>query len=54
MKETSFASYADDNTSYVTADNLYDIINPIQDEGERAKSPIPYQFFPCNFYKRRN
>ena len=26
-------------------------INPIQDGG--AQRP-PYQFFPCNFYKRRN
>ena len=29
--------------------NLKDI-NPIQD-GEPKKAP--YQFFPCNFYKRR-
>ena len=31
------------------------IVNPIQDGGDlkRPKSPS-YQFFPCNFYKRRN
>ena len=28
-------------------------LNPIQVWGGGAKSP-PYQFFPCNFYKRRN
>ena len=30
--------------------------NPIQDVGGRGvgvKSPLSYQFFPCNFYKRR-
>ena len=30
--------------------------NPIQDGGKGGgkKLPPPYQFFPCNFYKRRN
>ena len=28
-------------------------VNPIQDGGGGQKAP-PYQFFPCNFYKRRN
>ena len=28
-------------------------INLIQDWGEGTKRPLPYQFFPCNFYKRR-
>ena len=28
-------------------------INPIQDGGGGAKK-APYQFFPCNFCKRRN
>ena len=35
----------------------FNTFNPIQDEGGgdgwRAKSP-PYQFFPCNIYKRRS
>ena len=30
-------------------------VNPIQDGGGGGqKGPPPYQFFPCNFYKRRN
>ena len=28
-------------------------IYPIQDGGRGGEGP-PYQFFPCNFYKRRN
>ena len=32
----------------------FSFINPIQDGGKGPKSPPPYQFFPCNFYKRRN
>ena len=29
------------------------ILNPIQDGGAK-RPPLPYQFLPCNFYKRRN
>ena len=29
------------------------LLDPIQMGGEGQKSPPPYQFFPCNFYKRR-
>ena len=28
--------------------------NPIQDGGGGGGKKAPYQFFPCNFYKRRN
>ena len=30
MKETSFASYADDNTPYVTAENLDEVIKSLE------------------------
>ena len=33
--------------------NLYEMLNPIQDGGGGKKPPLPYQFFPCNFYKRK-
>ena len=29
------------------------LFNPIKDGGAQ-RPPPPYQFFPCNFYKRRN
>ena len=32
MKETSFASYADDNTSYVTVQNLYKVIKSLEED----------------------
>ena len=43
-----------DNSTFPNGLVMADI-NPIQDGGGGAKrSPSPYQFFPCNFYKRRN
>ena len=30
MNETDFASYADDNTSYITGDNIDSIINSLE------------------------
>ena len=32
MKETSFTSYADDNTPYVTAENLYEVIKSLEED----------------------
>ena len=32
MKETSFTSYADDNTPYVTAKNLYEVIKSLEED----------------------
>ena len=29
------------------------VFDPIQDRGAK-NPPLPYQFFPCNFYKRWN
>ena len=29
-------------------------VNPIQNGGGGYKKSPPYQFFPCNFYKRRS
>ena len=40
------------NFDDVTNENIKEHnINPIQNGG--AKKPSLYQFFPCNFYKRR-
>ena len=30
MNETDFASYANDNTSYITGDNIDDVINSLE------------------------
>ena len=32
MKETSFASYADDKTPYVTAENLNEVIKSLEED----------------------
>ena len=32
MKETSFTSYADDNTPYVTVENLYEVIKSLEED----------------------
>ena len=40
---------------FVKYKNIVDLwaINPIQYGGQKAP-PLYYQFFTCNFYKRRN
>ena len=46
MKETSFASYADDNTPYVTAENLDEVIKSLQKESIKL-----FQWFSDNQMK---
>ena len=43
MKETSFASFADDNTSYVTAENLYKVIRSLEEDSIKL-----FQWFSDN------
>ena len=46
MKETSFASFADDNTSYVTAENLYKVIKSLEEDSIKL-----FQWFSDNQMK---
>ena len=46
MKETSFASYADDNTSYVTVQNLYKVIKSLEEDSIKL-----FQWFSDNQMK---
>ena len=47
FKELNFA----DNLMILKVRSFLTHFNPIQ---ERGGKKVPYQFFPCNFYKRRN
>ena len=61
-EERNIARYADDTAPYLCATDTQRVIselliissklfrNPIQDG---CKKPLPYQFFPCIFYKVR-
>ena len=40
-----------DKTSRSKRDKLNSPVDPIQ--MEKFSNKVPYQFFPCNFYKRR-
>ena len=46
MKETSFASYADDNTPYVTAENLDEVIKSLEKDSIKL-----FQWFSDNQMK---
>ena len=46
MKETSFASYADDNTPYVTAENLDEVIKSLEKDSIKL-----FQWFSNNQLK---
>ena len=46
MKETSFASYADDNTLYVTAENLDEVIKSLEEDSIKF-----FQWFSDNQMK---
>ena len=46
MKETSFASYADDNTPYVTAENLDEVIKSLEKDSIKL-----FQWFSDNHLK---
>ena len=46
MKETSFASYADDNTPYVTAENLDEVIKSLEKDSIKL-----FQWFSDNQVK---
>ena len=46
MKETSFASYADDNSPYVTPENLDDVIKSLEEDSIKL-----FQWFSDNQMK---
>ena len=46
MKETSFASYTDDNTLYVTAENLDKVIKSLEEDSIKL-----FQWFSDNQMK---
>ena len=50
--DTDFSSYQRYWENFGKENNSI-AINPIQDVGGPKITPSPYQFFPCNFYKRR-
>ena len=48
MKETFIASYADDNTPYVTAENLGEVIKPLEKDSIKL-----FQWFSDNQIKAK-
>ena len=42
---------ADSNYLCLTVISSNFVLNPFQDRGAKK---VPYHFFPCNFYKRKN